>query len=52
MSNWTTEEEIKLIEKLSAEHVVATPEDVCTILRKLDDPNDPDQEFFKEKISA
>lgn len=52
MDTWTTEEEIKLIEILSEENVVATPEDVCTILRKLDDPDDPDQSFFREKISA
>lgn len=49
---WTTEEEIKLIEILSDENVIVTPADVCTILRKLDDPSDPDQQFFREKISA
>lgn len=49
---WTIEEEIKLIEILADELVVVTPRDVCTILRQLSDPNDPDQEFFREKISA
>lgn len=49
---WTTEEEIKLIEILADEKVVVTPEDVCEILRQLSNPDDPDQKFFREKISA
>ena len=52
MDTWTLDESIRLIEKLIEEHVVAIPEDVCTILRQLEDPTDPDQQFFREKISA
>ncbi len=49
---WAIEDEIKLIEKLEEDNVIVTPGDVVTILRKLDDPDDPDQEYFRELISA
>jgi hypothetical protein len=52
MTEWTIEDAARLIECLEDEHVVATPEDVLVILRKLEDKNDPDQTFFREKISA
>ena len=52
MDSWTIEEAITLIEELGREKVVATPDDVVVILRKLEDENDPDQTYFRELISA